>query len=239
MLIVDKDLWVFMNWFQSTNAKEIGTLYLIFAVFAGMIGTAFSVLIRLELSSPGVQFLQGDHQLFIIIFLLLCACCLYILPIQRWSLVKYYSHLNNILTPLFKKGQKMNMETINLFKHLTMPQIIWYVDFSLFILFVYFSIIDIVGICSSLVDNLAIIPYGSEDCLLQMNNNRGLPDNYGFIGNSGSPNNTGGNPGGLPSGTPGGPNSTHHTTVQIIHDDGSFSNGIRNLFVYGTGAARM
>jgi hypothetical protein len=53
-----------MNWFQSTNAKEIGTLYLIFAVFAGMLGTAFSVLIRLELSSPGVQFLQGDHQLF-------------------------------------------------------------------------------------------------------------------------------------------------------------------------------
>jgi hypothetical protein len=29
-----------------------------------MIGTAFSVLIRLELSAPGVQFLQGDHQLF-------------------------------------------------------------------------------------------------------------------------------------------------------------------------------
>jgi len=47
----------------STNAKEIGTLYIIFAIFAGMIGTAFSVIIRLELSSPGVQFLQGDHQL--------------------------------------------------------------------------------------------------------------------------------------------------------------------------------
>lgn len=53
-----------MNWINSTNAKEIGTLYLIFSVFAGMIGTAFSVLIRLELSSPGVQVLQGDHQLF-------------------------------------------------------------------------------------------------------------------------------------------------------------------------------
>ena len=51
----------------STNAKDIGTLYLIFAIFAGMIGTAFSVLIRLELSSPGVQFLQGDHQLFNVI----------------------------------------------------------------------------------------------------------------------------------------------------------------------------
>ena len=55
------------SWLSSTNAKEIGTLYLIFAVFAGMIGTAFSVLIRLELSAPGVQFLQGDHQLFNVI----------------------------------------------------------------------------------------------------------------------------------------------------------------------------
>src|SRR3984885_3791806 len=53
-----------MNWLYSTNAKEIGTLYLMFSVFAGMIGTAFSVLIRLELSAPGVQFLAGDHQLF-------------------------------------------------------------------------------------------------------------------------------------------------------------------------------
>jgi len=51
----------------STNAKDIGTLYLIFAVFAGMIGTAFSVLIRLELSAPGVQYLNGDHQLFNVI----------------------------------------------------------------------------------------------------------------------------------------------------------------------------
>jgi len=56
-----------LYWLNSTNAKEIGTLYLIFAVFAGMIGTAFSVLIRLELSSPGVQFLSGDHQLFNVI----------------------------------------------------------------------------------------------------------------------------------------------------------------------------
>ena len=55
------------SWLTSTNAKEIGTLYLIFAVFAGMIGTAFSVLIRLELSAPGIQILNGDHQLFNVI----------------------------------------------------------------------------------------------------------------------------------------------------------------------------
>jgi len=51
----------------STNAKEIGTLYLVFAIFAGMLGTGFSVLIRMELAAPGVQFLHGDHQLFNVI----------------------------------------------------------------------------------------------------------------------------------------------------------------------------
>jgi len=56
-----------VSWLLSTNAKEIGTMYLVFAVFAGMIGTAFSVLIRLELSAPGVQILQGDNQLFNVI----------------------------------------------------------------------------------------------------------------------------------------------------------------------------
>src|SRR5277367_1250088 len=56
-----------VQWLYSTNAKEIGTLYLMFSIFAGMIGTAFSVLIRLELASPGIQFLQGDHQLFNVI----------------------------------------------------------------------------------------------------------------------------------------------------------------------------
>jgi heme/copper-type cytochrome/quinol oxidase subunit 1 len=39
----------------------------IYRKYCLMIGTAFSVLIRLELSAPGVQFLAGDHQLFNVI----------------------------------------------------------------------------------------------------------------------------------------------------------------------------
>jgi cytochrome c oxidase subunit 1 len=58
---------VVARWLFSTNAKDIGTLYLIFALFAGMIGTAFSMAIRLELAAPGVQYLQADHQLYNVI----------------------------------------------------------------------------------------------------------------------------------------------------------------------------
>ena len=55
-------LWT-ERWFLSSNAKDIGTLYLIFALFSGLLGTAFSVLIRLELSGPGVQYIE-DNQLY-------------------------------------------------------------------------------------------------------------------------------------------------------------------------------
>ena len=42
-------------------------LYFIFAAFAGIIGTTFSVLIRIELSLPGSQILEGNYQLYNVI----------------------------------------------------------------------------------------------------------------------------------------------------------------------------
>jgi len=52
------------RWLYSTNHKDIGTMYLIYAVIFGIVGGVMSIVFRMELASPGSGILGGDHHLF-------------------------------------------------------------------------------------------------------------------------------------------------------------------------------
>src|ERR1700674_4860233 len=45
----------------STNHKDIGTMYLVFALVAGIIGGSLSIVIRMELQYPGLQIFSDPH----------------------------------------------------------------------------------------------------------------------------------------------------------------------------------
>jgi len=52
------------RWLLSTNAKDIATLYILFAGVAGLIGSALSFIMRLELSGGGNVYLMGQHDIY-------------------------------------------------------------------------------------------------------------------------------------------------------------------------------
>lgn len=101
-----------IRWFCSTNAKDIGILYLIFGYLAALIGTSFSLLIRIELSSPGPQFIHSPnygtiynniisaHALFMLFFfvmpVLIGGFGNYFVPILIGAADMAYPRLNNI-----------------------------------------------------------------------------------------------------------------------------------------------
>ena len=142
----------------------------------------------------------------------------------------------------YKKKQK-TMTTLNIFNKISIQYILSKLDYLFFGAFILCFILDLVSFYSLVLDQMSIFYYSSLDNILQMSNNGyGFPGNTEFHLNSDSLNNTGGNPQGSPGGKPSGFegfNTNYTTNRQIIHDDGSWSNAIRSLFVYGTGSARI
>src|SRR5246500_1256754 len=50
------------RYLYSTNHKDIGTMYLVFALFGGLVGGVLSIGMRLELMHPGLQFFHDSHM---------------------------------------------------------------------------------------------------------------------------------------------------------------------------------
>ncbi|MEH3066423.1 MAG: cytochrome c oxidase subunit I [Methylobacterium radiotolerans] len=72
----------FARWFLSTNHKDIGTLYLLFAFCAGIIGAFLSFGIRMEMEAPGLQYFSNPatynvfvtgHGLIMVFFMVMPA----------------------------------------------------------------------------------------------------------------------------------------------------------------------
>jgi heme/copper-type cytochrome/quinol oxidase subunit 1 len=99
-----------MRWLFSTNAKDIGIIYIIFSIFSGVVGTSISVIIRIEISSSGPQYLIGDngayyilitgHAVLIVFFIVIPTLIggfgNYILPLLIGASDISFARLNNI-----------------------------------------------------------------------------------------------------------------------------------------------
>ena len=98
------------RWILSTSHKDIAVLYLIYGFLSALVATGMSVIIRLELSGSGQQYLQGNNQIYNVmvtghaiamIFLFVMPILIgaygnYLLPIMIGAVDMAFARLNNI-----------------------------------------------------------------------------------------------------------------------------------------------
>lgn len=98
------------RWILSTSHKDIAVLYLIYGFLSALVATGMSVIIRLELSGSGHQYLQGNNQIYNVmvtghaiamIFLFVMPILIgaygnYLLPIMIGAVDMAFARLNNI-----------------------------------------------------------------------------------------------------------------------------------------------
>lgn len=96
------------RWLYSTNCKDIAILYIILAIFSGLIGTGLSIIIRLELAGPSAQILQNNGQVFNVVVSLHAVMMIFFLVMPMTM-----GFFGNYLVPQMLGAADMSLARLN------------------------------------------------------------------------------------------------------------------------------